>query len=171
MGTFKVRFPLFELKSLSSSYSRSCSSCCISAFRGVPSLPTLRHLSGPATRMPLPCPTSRPSANYLTSHPRLQTDYHPVSLQPSSTSGFSMFPTSSPASLRILHWNAGGLRAGSVQDLHFVLLFPVDLSISRLTLLHFSGSVDGLLYDWIAFPVWLSSSGDSLASDSAVITR
>ena len=36
-----------------------------------------------------------------------------------------------PYSLRVLEWNAGGLRARSTKLLHFILSHPVDLFISR----------------------------------------
>ena len=58
-----------------------------------------------------------------------------------------------PDSLRVLQWNAGGLRARSIGLLHFLLSHPVDLiSFSNLILTHFplSGSKDSLLYDQIA---------------------
>ena len=50
----------------------------------------------------------------------------PPSLAPGH---FSMPPASSPPpdSLRVLQWNAGGLRAKSTELLHFLLSHPVDL--------------------------------------------
>ena len=75
----------------------------------------------------------------LLCHPRLQTSY-PLSahsISPSSAPSppslapghFSMPPASSPPpdSLRVLQWNAGGLRARSTELLHFLLSYPVDL--------------------------------------------
>ena len=81
-----------------------------------------------------------PSANAaLLPHPRLQTSYppsahlispspalSPTSLAPGYTSAP---PASSPPhdSLRVLQWNAGGLRARSTELLHFLSSHPVDL--------------------------------------------
>ena len=75
----------------------------------------------------------------LSRHPRLQTSYPPFahSISPSSAPSppslvpghFSMPPASSPPpdSLRVLQWNAGGLRARSTELLHFLSSHPVDL--------------------------------------------
>ena len=75
----------------------------------------------------------------LTRHPRLQTSYPPSahSISPSSAPSPpslalgrpSMPPASSPPpdSLRVLQWNAGGLRARSTELLHFLSSHPVDL--------------------------------------------
>ena len=75
----------------------------------------------------------------LTRHPRLQTSYPPYahSISPSSAPSLSslapghpsMSPASSPPpdSLRVLQWNAGGLRARNTELLHFLLSHPVDL--------------------------------------------
>ena len=75
----------------------------------------------------------------LTHHPRLQISYpssahsispsfapSPPSLAPSRP---STPPASSPPpdSLRVLQWNAGGLRARSTELLHFLSSHPVDL--------------------------------------------
>ena len=75
----------------------------------------------------------------LLHHPRLQTSYLPSahSISPSSAPSppslapghFSTLPASSPSSdsLRVLQWNAGGLRARSTELLHFLSSHPVDL--------------------------------------------
>ena len=75
----------------------------------------------------------------LTRHPCLQTSYppsaHSISLSfapspPSLAPGRPSTPPSSPPpldSLRVLKWNAGGLRARSTELLHFLLSHPVDL--------------------------------------------
>ena len=80
------------------------------------------------------------SANIaLPPHPRLQTSYP-------SSAHFSIFSPcplttvpcfwlsfytscllSPPDSLRVLQWNAGGLRARSTELLHFLSSYPVDL--------------------------------------------
>ena len=75
----------------------------------------------------------------LSPHPRLQTSYPPSVhfIYPSSDSSPSSpapgCPSTPPASslppdsLRVLQWNAGGLRARSTELLHFLLSHPVDL--------------------------------------------
>ena len=75
----------------------------------------------------------------LSPHPRLQTSYPPSAHYISSLSGtpppsfapgFSSTPPAStppPESLRVLQWNAGGLRARSTELLHFFSFHPVDL--------------------------------------------
>ena len=80
-----------------------------------------------------------PSANAtLLPHPRLETSYPPSVQFISSPSGLSppsLAPgcpsappaSSPPASLRVLQWNAGGLRARSTELLHFLSSNPVDL--------------------------------------------
>ena len=81
-----------------------------------------------------------PSANAaLLPHPRLQTSYPPsahlISLSPALPSPSlapcytSAPPASSPppGSLRVLQWNAGGLRARSTELLHFLSSHSVDL--------------------------------------------
>ena len=82
--------------------------------------------------------SSPASANAaLSPHPRLQTSY-PLSAvsspsapsPPSLAPGYpSMPPASSlpPDSLRVVQWNAGGLRARSTELLHFLSSHPVDL--------------------------------------------
>ena len=84
--------------------------------------------------------SSPASANAaLSPHPRLQTSYPPSAHSVSSPSapsspslapGYpSMPPASSlpPDSLRVVQWNAGGLRARSTELLHFLSSHPVDL--------------------------------------------
>ena len=81
-----------------------------------------------------------PSANAaLLPHPRLQTSYPPSAhlislspalLPPSLAPGYTSAPPASsppPDSLRVLQWNAGGLRARSTELLHFLSFHPVDL--------------------------------------------
>ena len=82
-------------------------------------------------------PTSTNAA--LSRHPRLQTSYPPSAHSISPSSGPSppslapgrpsTPPASSPPpdSLRVLQWNAGGLRARSTELLHFLSSHPVDL--------------------------------------------
>ena len=84
--------------------------------------------------------SSPASANAaLSPHPRLQTSYPPSahSISPSSAPFASVpcswppfyasCPLSPPDSLRVLQWNAGGLRARSTELLHFLSSHPVDL--------------------------------------------
>ena len=70
----------------------------------------------------------------LTRHPRLQTSYppsaHSISLSSAPCSWPSFYVSclpSSPDTLRVLQWNAGGLRARSTELLHFLSSHPVDL--------------------------------------------
>ena len=79
-----------------------------------------------------------PSANAaLSPHPRLQTSYSPSAHSisppfalplPSLAPGYPSAPPafSPPDSLRVLQWNAGGLRARSTELLHFLSSHPVD---------------------------------------------
>ena len=82
--------------------------------------------------------SSPASANAaLSPHPRLQTSYPPsahyisfFSAPSSLAPGFPSAPTAStppPDSLRVLQWNAGGLRARITELLHFLSSYPVDL--------------------------------------------
>ena len=81
-------------------------------------------------------PASANSA--LSPHPRLQTSYPPSAHYISSPSAPTTVPCSwlsfcasclhsPPNSLRVLQWNAGGLRARSTELLHFLSSHPVDL--------------------------------------------
>ena len=94
-----------------------------------------------------------PSANAaLAPHPRLQTSYpfsaHFVS-SPSAPSPpphapgcLSLPPASSSLSnsLRVLQWNAGGLRARNTELLHFISSHPVDLICIQESNLNLSSS-------------------------------
>ena len=110
----------------------------------------------------------------LSRHPRLQTSYPPSAhyISPSSAPSpptlapghFSTPPASSlpPDSLRVLQWNAGGLRATSTELLHFFLSHPVDLICIQESNLNSSSSfgfLGSLLCTLIApLPVWHSLS-------------
>ena len=70
----------------------------------------------------------------LSRHPHLQSSYPPSahSISPSSAPSPPSLapghPSTPPASsLRVLQWNAGGLRARSTKLLHFLSSHPVDL--------------------------------------------
>ena len=93
----------------------------------------------PPARIP-PLWNLAPSANTaLLPHHRLQTSYppsahlispFPVLPPPSLAPGYTSAPPASsppPDSLRVLQWNAGGLRARSTELLHFLSSHPVDL--------------------------------------------
>ena len=77
--------------------------------------------------------SSPASANAaLSPHPRLQTSYPPSAVSspsapypPSLAPGYPSMPPAS--SLRVVQWNAGGLRARSTELLHFLSSHPVDL--------------------------------------------
>ena len=64
-----------------------------------------------------------------------------------------------PDSLRVLQWNAGGLRARSTKLLHFLSSHPVDLiCIQESNLNSFSGFLDSLLCVLIALTPGLAFS-------------
>ena len=79
--------------------------------------------------------SSPSSANAaLSSHPRFQTSYPPICpfyifslCPPPTTVPCSWLSSAPPDSLRVLQWNAGGLRARSTELLHFLSSHPVDL--------------------------------------------
>ena len=88
-------------------------------------LPPLHNLAPPLLTL-----LSRP-------HHRLQTSFPPIRLlyifalcfpPPSPAPGFPSTPPASspPDSLRVLQWNAEGLRARSTELLHFLSFYPVD---------------------------------------------
>ena len=94
--------------------------------------------------------SSPASANAaLSPHPCLQTSYPPSAHSifspsapppPSFASGFSSASTPPPDSLRVLQWNAGGLRARSTELLHFLSSHPVDLMCIQESNLNSSSS-------------------------------
>ena len=108
----------------------------------LPSLPQhCDSLLGLLQHVYLHCTIWPPSANAaLSPHPRHQTSYPPsahVISSPSAPSSLSLAPgclsaplassPSTPDSLRVLQWNAGGLRARSTKLLHVLSSHPVDL--------------------------------------------
>ena len=92
--------------------------------------------------------SSPASANAaLSPHLRLQTSYPPSTHfispfsappLPSLAPGFSSLPPAS--SLRVLQWNAGGLRARSTELFHFLSSHPVDLIFIQESNLNSSSS-------------------------------
>ena len=66
---------------------------------------------------------------------------------------YLLLPLPLPESLRVLQWNAGGLRARSTELLRFISTHPVDLiCIQEFTLIYLSlsGFLDSLLCDPMA---------------------
>ena len=120
---------LSQFRALGSSHSWSCPPCRI----------TVTPFSDSSDMYISTVQSSPASANAaLSPHPRLQTSYPPsahsiyiFSLCPSSTVPCSwlscLLPPLPPDSLRVLQWNAGGLRARSTELLHFLSSHPVDL--------------------------------------------
>ena len=123
---------LSNFRALGSSHSWSCPPC-----RNTVTPPS-SDSSGTYTSTVESSPT--PSANAaLLLHPRLQTSYpssahlispSPALPPPSLAPGYTSAPPASsppPDSLRVLQWNAGGLRARSTELPHFLSSHPVDL--------------------------------------------
>ena len=121
---------LSKFRALGSSHSSSCLPCRNNVTASSDSSDTYTSTvqSGPAS-----------TDAALSHHSRLQTSYPSSahSISPSSAPSppslapghFSTPPASSPPpdSLRVLQWNAGGLRARSTELLHFLSSHPVDL--------------------------------------------
>ena len=105
----------------------------------------------------------------LPPHPSLQTSYSPsvhfisspsAPSPPSLVPGCPSTPPLPPESLRVLQWNAGGLRARSTK-LHFLSSHPVDLICiqeSNLTRFPLSRFLDSLLCVLIASTLGLAFS-------------
>ena len=118
---------LSNFRALGSSHSWSC----------LPSRNTVTPSSESSGTYTSTVESGPPSANAaLSPHPRLQTCYPPSAhlISPSSAlpppslaPGYTSAPPASPDSLRVLQWNAGGLRARSTELLHFLSSHPVDL--------------------------------------------
>ena len=126
---------LYKFRTLDSSHSWSFPSCCVPT-RNTVTLSSYSSDMYTSTVQPSP-----PSVNAaLPPHTRLQTFYPQLAHSVSSASAPSqrslapgcpsMPPASSPPpdSLRVLQWNAGGLRARSTELLHFLSSHPVDLA-------------------------------------------
>ena len=117
-----------------------------------------------------------PSANAaLPPHPRLQTSYTPSAQFVYSPSAprhrllllavlLHFLPplTPPPDSLRVLQWNAGGLRARSTELLHFLPSQPVDLICIQESNLNSFFTADFWILcsaiRWHPLPVWHSLS-------------
>ena len=128
--------------------------------------------------------SSPSSANAaLLPHPRLQTSYPPSAHSVSSPSLPSLAPgcpSTPPAftpphdSLRVLQWNAGGLRARSTELLYFLLSYPVDLICIQESNLNSSSSFripgfSALRYDRIHSWSGIFSPDATHASGSIII--
>ena len=134
--------PLSKFRALGSSYSWSCLPCrnTVTPSSDSSDMYTSTVQSGPSIDAA------------LSRHPRLQTSYPPSahSVSPSSAPSppslapghFSTPPASSPPpdSLRVLQWNAGGLRARSTELLHFLSSHPADLICIQESSLNSSSS-------------------------------
>ena len=122
-----------RFKSLGSSHSWSSPLCCIPASSGDPTPTNTVFLFGFIQFVYLHCANA-----VLPPHPCLQTSYPSSAHFLSSPSApfplprvpgcFSIPPafSSSPDSLMVLQWNAGGLCARSTKLLHFILYHLVD---------------------------------------------
>ena len=135
---------LSKFRTLGSSHSWSCLPCCNTV---TPSSSDSSDTYTSTVQSGLPSTDAA-----LSRHPRLQTSYPPSahSISPSSAPSppslapghFSMPPASSPPpdSLRVLQWNAKGLRARSTELLHFLSSHPVDLICIQKSNLNSSSS-------------------------------
>ena len=137
---------LSQFRALGSSHSWSCLPCRI----------TVTPSSDASDMYTSTVQSSLASANAaLLPHPRLQTSYPPsdhsisspsTPTPPSLAHGFSLAPPAStppPDSLRVLQWNAEGLRARSTELLHFLLSHPVDLICIQESNLNSSFQIPG----------------------------
>ena len=126
----QLSFSKFRI--LDSSHSWSCSLCCVPTHNTVTSA---SHSSNTYISTVQSSPSSANTA--LPPHPRLQTSYPrqpiqyilPLPLTTVLAPGCPSMPpaSSTPDFLRVLLWNAGGLRARSTELLHFLLTPLVDL--------------------------------------------
>ena len=152
---------LSNFRALGSSHSWSCPPCHNTVTPPSSGTYTSTVESGP------------PSANAaLLPHPHLQTSYTPSAHlispspalpPPSLAPGYTSAPPASsppPDSLRVLQWNAGGLRARSTELLHFLSSHPVDLICIQESNLNSSSSfrIPGfsVLRSDRTLPVWHS---------------
>ena len=130
-----------RFRTLGSSHSWSCPSCCVPTFVGDPTPTstvtsssnssgwyTSTAQSGPLLLMQYSHPTLAfkplilfpPTLYLLPMHP-----HHRLTLLAVSLYLLLFLPL--PDSFRVLQWNAGGLRARSTELLHFILSHPFDL--------------------------------------------
>ena len=139
-----LQLSLSNFRALGSSHSWSCPLC-----RNTVTPPS----SDPSGTYTSTVESGPPSANAaLLPHPRLQTSYlpsahlifpSPALPPPSLAPGYTSAPPASsppPDSLRVLQWNAGGLRARSTELLHFLSSHPVDLICIQETNVNSSSS-------------------------------
>ena len=124
---------LSKFRTLGSSHSWSWPPCCVATRN------TVTPSSDSSDMCTSTVQSSSSSANAaLPPHPRLQTSYPPsailylLPLPPHHrllllTVLLRLLPPLAPDSLRVLQWNAGGLRAKTAELLHFLSSHPVDL--------------------------------------------
>ena len=120
---------LSKFRALGSSHSWSCPPCRITVTSSLNSsgMYTSTVQSGPASANAALSPHSRLQTSYPSSAHHISS---PSALPPPSLApGYPSAPPAStpPDSLRVLQWNAGGLRARSTELLHFLSSHPVDL--------------------------------------------
>ena len=125
-------------------WSCSCSPCCAPAFFGDATPTSTVTSSSDFCRWYISTTQSGPSGPLLLmqhSHPTLAfkpsilflPTLYLLPLHPNhrlmflAVSLYLLLPLSLPNSLRVLQWNAGGLRARSTELLHFISSHPVDL--------------------------------------------
>ena len=166
MGPSKVlTTPLSKFRVLGSSHSLSC----------LPCRNTVTPSSDSSNAYTSTVQSGLPSTDAaLSHHPRLQTSYppsahsitpffapSPLSLAPGH---FSTPPASSPPpdSLKVLQWNAGGLRVRSTELLHFLSSHPVNLICIQESNLNSSSSF------WI--PGFSALCSDCTHSRSGILT-
>ena len=135
------RLSFLKFKALESSHSWRFPHCCVFAVSGGPQPSNTMTFFGPPARIPslLKLAHLDPSVNeVIPLHSCLQTSYPPSAyiltllsahFSLSYIFGCSSTPSASSFnSFRFLQWNAGSIRARSVELLHFISLHPVALS-------------------------------------------
>ena len=88
-----------------------------------------------------------------------------------AVSFYLLLPLPLPNSLRVLQWNAGGLRARSTELLHFISSHPVDLIYIQESNLNLSSSFRILCsaIPWHPLPIWYFSTDVTDASGGVII--
>ena len=161
-----LQLSLSKFRALGSSHSWSCPPC-----RNTVTPPS-SDSSDTYTSTVQSGPLSTDAA--LSPHPRLQTSYPPSahSISPSSAPSPPSLAPSRPStppafspppdSLRVLQWNAGGLRARSTKLLHFLSSHPVDLICIQESNLNSSSS--------FRIPGFSALSSDRIHSRSGILS-
>ena len=131
----------YRFKTLGSSHTWSCFHYCVHAFFGDFTPTSTVSSSSDSSSWYISTAQSGPHLLMQHSHPTLA--FKPLILSPSTlyllplhshhrlmllaVPLYLLLPVFLPNSLRVLQWNAGGLRARSTERLHFILSHPVDL--------------------------------------------